>query len=330
MMVRVLHVVPGTADGPGYIFAKRQVNALEKAGVITGRFFLQSRTNPLTLLRDARQFRRSIREFNPDIVHAHYGTMTSFFCAVSCLRPMVITFRGPDIKMDQDVGRLQVWAGHLLSYLSALRASAIICVAAELRDDMRFASLRRRTDVITGAVDLELFKPMPRDEARKKLGWDLDEKVALFNIGNAPRRKRLDLAEGAVAVARARFGKLRLATMAGEVAAGQVPLMMSAADCLLMTSDVEGSPNVVKEAMACNLPVVSVEVGDVVERLRDVQPSRIVGRTSEELGRAVVEILEMNRRSNGHEIVVRELSEPVMAERVMAVYARVIHSGRIL
>ena len=112
--------------------------------------------------------------------------------------------------------------------------------------------------------------------------------------------------------------------MAGEVPAGQVPLMMSAADCLLMTSDVEGSPNVVKEAMACSLPVVSVEVGDVVERLRDVQPSRIVGRNPEELGRAVVEILETNRRSNGREIAARELSEPAMVERVKAVYARVM------
>jgi teichuronic acid biosynthesis glycosyltransferase TuaC len=323
-MVRVLQVIPGTADGPGYIFAKRQVNALEKAGVITGRFFLQSRTNPLTLLQDARQFRRSVREFNPDIVHAHYGTMTSFFCAASCARPLVITFRGADITNDQDVGRLQVWAGHALSYLSALRASGIICVAAELREGIRFASLRRRAEVITGAVDLELFKPMPRDEARGRLGWDLNEKVALFNIGNAPRRKRLDLAQGAVDVARARFGNLRLATMAGEVAAGQVPLMMNAADCLLMTSDAEGSPNVVREAMACNLPVVSVEVGDVVTRLRDVQPSRIVGRTAEAVGRAVIEILEMSRRSNGREIAMRELSEPVMVERVMALYARVL------
>jgi teichuronic acid biosynthesis glycosyltransferase TuaC len=325
-MIRVVHVIPGTADGPGYIFSKRQANSLEKAGVITGRFFLQSRTNPLILLRDILKFRRYLREFKPDIVHAQYGTMTSFFCAVACRQPLVITFRGTDVKWDQDVGKMQVWAGHVLSHLSTWRASDVICVADVLKDALWSASWRRRAEVIAGSVDLDLFKPMPRDEARCKLGWGLNEKVALFNIGNAPLRKRLDLAEGAVAVARRTFGELRLLTMGGEVQPEQVPWIMNAADCLLVASDVEGSPCVVHEAMSCNLPVVSVDVGDVVERLRDVQPSRIVGRTPEELGRAVVEILEMNRRSNGHEIVVRELSDQHMVERVMAIYDRVMQS----
>lgn len=324
MMVRVLQVIPGTADGAGYIFAKRQVNALEKAGVITGRFFLQSRTSPLILVREIQRFRRCLREFKPDIVHAHYGTMTSFFCAVTCRQPLIITFRGTDVKWDQDVGKLQVWAGHVLSFLSTWRASAIICVADILKNELWTAALRRNAQVITGAVDLDLFKPLPREEARHRLGWALDEKIALFNVGNAPLRKRLDLAQSAVAVARRKFGELRLVTMGGEVHPEQVPWMMNAADCLLMTSDVEGSPNVVKEAMSCNLPVVSVNVGDVVTQLRDVHPSRIVERTPEALGDAVAAMLALNSRSNGREIAERELSEHLMVERVMAVYARVM------
>lgn len=323
MTVRVLQVIPGTADGAGYIFAKRQVDALERAGVVTRRFFLESRTVPSILLRDVRRFRQCLREFKPDLVHAHYGTMTSFFCAAACLAPLVITFRGTDVKMDDDVSRLQVRAGHILSWMSTWRASAIMCVAEVLRDGLWTASLRRNAEVIVGPVNLDLFRPIPLADARRALGWGAEEKIALFNIGNAPRRKRLDLAEGAVAVARRTYGTLRLATMAGEVAPQQVPLMMSAADCLLMTSDVEGSPNVVKEAMACNLPVVSVEVGDVVERLHEVRPSRIVGRSPEELGRAVVEILDAKCRSNGREMAVRDLSEQRMVERVMAVYSRV-------
>jgi teichuronic acid biosynthesis glycosyltransferase TuaC len=328
MTIRVLQVIPGTADGSGYIFAKRQVNALEKAGIVTGRFFLQSRTNPLIIAQDVLRFRQCLRDFKPDIVHAHYGTMTSFFCATSCLHPLVITFRGTDVKWDQDVGKLQVWAGHVLSFLSTWRASAIICVAEILKDELWTASLRRRAEVVTGAVDLDVFKPLPRDEARRKLGWGLTERIAVFNIGNAPLRKRLDLAQSAVAAARRTFGDLRLVTMGGEVQPDQVPLMMNAADCLLMTSDVEDSPNVVKEAMSCNLPVVSVVVGDVVARLLDVHPSRIVDRTPEALGAAVVEILKMNSRSNGREIAERELSERLMVERVMAVYARVMESKR--
>lgn len=324
--MRVLQVIPGEADGSGYIFAKRQANAIEKAGVTTGRFFLQSRTNPLVLLREVRRFRQALAEFKPDIVHAHYGTMTSFFCAATCMRPLVITFRGTDVKWDEDVGKLQVWAGHVLSYLSTWRASAIICVADILKNELWTASLRRMAEVVTGAVDLDLFRPMPRDEARQRLGWGAQEKIAVFNIGNAPLRKRLDLAQAAVEAARRRFPELRLVTMGGEVRPDQVPLMMNAGDCLLMTSDVEGSPNVVKEAMSCNLPIVSVDVGDVVTRLRDVHPSRIAARNPEALGEAIVEILSMNTRSNGREVAERELSEKTMVERVLAVYARVMES----
>jgi teichuronic acid biosynthesis glycosyltransferase TuaC len=327
MMVRVLQVIPGTADGAGYIFAKRQVNALEKAGVVTERFFLESRTSPTILFREFLRFRRCLRAFRPDIVHAHYGTMTSFFCAVTCGTPLVITFRGTDVKWDDDVSGLQVRAGHVLSRLSTWRAAAVICVAGVLRDGLWTAALRREAEVIVGSVNLDLFQPMPRAEARAKVGWDAGGKTALFNIGNAPRRKRLDLAEGAVAFAQKKHPDLRLVTMAGEVTPERVPLMMSAADCLLMTSDVEGSPNVVKEAMSCNLPVVSVDVGDVVERLSEVRPSRVVERTPEALGRAVVEILDANCRSNGREIAVRDLSEQRNVERVMAVYARVMQSA---
>jgi glycosyltransferase involved in cell wall biosynthesis len=75
--------------------------------------------------------------------------------------------------------------------------------------------------------------------------------------------------------------------------------MMNAADCLLLTSDHEGSPNVVKEAIACGLPVVSVDVGDVRERLRGVDPSSVVARDPHELGRALASMLGERRRSNG-------------------------------
>ncbi|NJO06276.1 MAG: glycosyltransferase family 4 protein [Chloroflexaceae bacterium] len=95
---------------------------------------------------------------------------------------------------------------------------------------------------------------------------------------------------------------------------------MNAADCLLFTSDYEGSPNIVKEAMACNLPIVSVDVGDVVERLKDVQPSRIVQRDPHDLGQAVADILTMGKRSNGREIAERELSNEHIAKRIIDVY----------
>jgi len=327
--VRVLQVIPGEEQGPAYIFIKRQVDALERAGVAIERFFLESRTSARVLLREVRRFRRQARAFGPDLVHAQYGTMTSFFCMAGWHGPLVVSFRGSDITRDYDIGRIREEVGHVLSHISSVRAQGVICVSRNLADGLWFRSARRRAVIIPSAVDTSLFRPMSRDEARRALGWDLAEKIAVFNIGRAPARKRLDLAEGAVAVAQREYPGLRLATMNIDVPAERVPLWMNAGDCLLMTSDAEGSPNVVKEAMSCNLPVVSVDVGDVRERLEGVEPSYIVERDPAAIGAAVVKVLDAGGRSNGRQAVERDLTEDVMVRRVLEVYEAALGRGEV-
>jgi teichuronic acid biosynthesis glycosyltransferase TuaC len=105
----------------------------------------------------------------------------------------------------------------------------------------------------------------------------------------------------------------------GTIPPDLIPTMMNAADCLLLTSDWEGSPNVVKEALACNLPVVSVGVGDVRERLRGVQPSLIVSRDAQEIGKGLAEVLNQSQRSNGHQLI-SHLSSEAIARRIVSVY----------
>src|SRR5262249_21309276 len=139
-----------------------------------------------------------------------------------------------------------------------------------------------------------------RDEARLRLGWGLDERVVLFNAGREPKVKRLDLARAAVEAARRRCGDIRFAVLDGYVDPKEIPTWMNAADCLLFTSDWEGAPTVIQEALACDLPIVSVNVGDVPERLQGVSPSCIVARDPEALGGALADILETRERSNGH------------------------------
>lgn len=171
---------------------------------------------------------------------------------------------------------------------------------------------------------------MAKNEARQVLEWDWEARVVLFNASRPYQRgnKRLDLAEAGVRIAERYVGDVQLVVLDGLVPPERIPLMMNAADCLVLTSDYEGSPNVVKEAMACNLPVVSVDVGDVVERLCDVHPSRIVARDPQALGSAIYDILKLRCRSNGREIVERDLAEAVTVQRVLDVYRKALHGGR--
>jgi hypothetical protein len=179
--------------------------------------------------------------------------------------------------------------------------------------------------VVPSGVDLRRFRPMAKVAARLRMGWSPEEKVVIFNAGFDAIRKRLDLAEAAIGMARQCCGDIRFEVLDGSETQERIPFYLNAADCLLMTSDREGSPNMVKEAIACNLPVVSVDVGDVKERLANVRPSRIVGRDPVEIGRALADVLQRPERSNGYEVI-QDVSSEHVAERVMAVYREAVRN----
>lgn len=279
------------------VFAKRQAAALAKEGVLNCNFFLATRTSPWGLWTEFRRFCLEIRQFQPDLVHAHFGTVTALFCAIATGLPLVITFRGSDLNPCPSMPWLRSALGRAFSHVAAVRARSVLCVSEQLRQ--RLCWRRRRIYVMPTGVDTDIFYPRPSAEARRQLGWATDDRIVLFNAGRTPAVKRLDLAEASVADARRHGQDIRLVVLDGSVDPGKLPLMMNAADCLLVTSDWEGSPTVVQEAMACNLPVISVDVGDVRDRLRGVKPSAIVPRDSVAISNAIVALISPPRRSNG-------------------------------
>jgi glycosyltransferase involved in cell wall biosynthesis len=169
-------------------------------------------------------------------------------------------------------------------------------------------------------VDLRLFTPADRAAARRRLGYAADERVVLFNAGRNPAVKDPDLARAAVAQARHLVGEMRFVVLDGSARPEEVPVYMNAADVLLVTSLTEGSPTVVQEAMACNLPVVSVDVGDVRERLQGVAACEVVVRRDpNELGNALAAVLLAAKRSDGRTHAAA-LGVEAIAERLAEFY----------
>lgn len=315
--MRILFVIPGTEEGIGMSFSRRQAASVAECGIEVASFFLRSRTSPIAVWKDLQRLRATIREFAPDVVHAHFGTMTAFVTALASCVPLVITFHGSDLNPAPGVPWIRSTVGRALSHLAALRAKHVICVSPQLHH--RVAYMKYRAHVIPCGVNTDRFLPMPRNECRAQLGWKMDEKVVLFNARNDPRGKRLDLAEAAAAQAKRVIPNLRLHVFDGTTHPDEMPIYYSAGDALLITSDYEGSPMVLKEAMACNLPVVSVDVGDVVERLTGTFPSAVVAHDAAALGESLVSVVNENRSSNGRDMI-RELSEQSVAKKVLAIY----------
>lgn len=288
---------------PAYgVFVERQVEALRAAGFRCDVLYVRGYMSKTVYLRAALLFlwlsvsgRKRYR-----LVHVHGGEtalVTRFFL----MRPMVATYHGDDVLGykgdDGPISRGSRLRSLIIRHHAAL-FSATVTQSAEMHE--RLPSYVRRNDtVIHCGVDSERFSPMDRADARRQLDWNADERVALFAATKPYEpRKRIDLAEAAIKHAEADLGPIRLA-IAENLPPDSIPMMMNAADCLLLTSMAEGSPVVVKEALMCNLPVVATDVADVRETLADVSPSAVCGHDPSELGAALVGVLSAMQRSNG-------------------------------
>ena len=298
--MRLVMVIAGQPDGNEFPFARRQARMLgERFGVEVERFFLRDRMSPLRLLRARRELKRTLRDFRPDLVMVHYGTVTGLFTVLSSSVPVVITFQGSDLNKTPSDGRVRDLLGRWFSQLAAFFAAGIICVSEGLRDRLWWR--REKAHVLPMGADLSTFRPMDKQECRKSLGWSPHERVVLFNNNN-PGVKRMDIAQAVVERVRAQVPEARLEALQGAIPPDRMPVLMNAADVLLLCSDQEGSPMMVKEAMACGLPVVTSDVGDVRARLKDVEPGAVVAQDPAALASAMLEVLRDPRRSNGREL----------------------------
>lgn len=315
--LRVLYAVPGKQGGVSMVFAHAEIARLAQIGVTTQKVPFTGGTNPLRFIREVIALRRAVAAFRPHLVHAHFGTVTAFACALGVRVPLVITFRGSDLNPSPSDGMIRSALQKLLSQLAALRARAVICVSPQLLGRLWWG--REKGTILPTGVDLEVFRPLPRAEARRHVGWSDDERVVVFNAGTTPLVKRLDIAESVLRLVQDQVGYVRLFAFRGLTAHEQLPFYLNAADCLIMTSDFEGSPDIIKEAMACNLPIVSFDVGDVVERLRRDSVSKIVPRDPGLMADAVAQIILRGQRSRGRETI-GELSASRVRDRILVIY----------
>ncbi len=290
------------------IFVKHLVDGLAAEQVESTVLTIDARGKWKSYADGAVAMRRALRREPFDLVHAHYG-LTGTIGALQRRRPLVISMYGGDVHVD--------WQRRA-SLPGALLASAVLFCSKRMQDEL---PRRVRGEIVSPGIDMGFFKHLDRQAARAALGWPEAQPVVLFP--SDPTRWDKDYPLFEAAIARLATPGVRTVTF-GKVPASQLALMYNAADCMLMTSVMEGSPTVVKEGLACGLPLVSVDVGDVREQIVGIPGCEVIDdRDPARLAAAVDRVLRRHERVADTPSL-RRMDHASVARRVREIYDRVL------
>jgi glycosyltransferase involved in cell wall biosynthesis len=297
------------------------MESLRPLGVDYDLLFVNGRLSKRNYFRSVPELGRRLRSGHYDLIHAHMG-LAGWVSRFQFRLPLVVSFLGNDVpgKVDRQ-GRTTLYGRclELASFVLARLASAVIVKSQEMKRRLRLNSAY----VIPNGVDLTRFQLMDRLEARRRLGLSAEKKFVLFPYNPAEPRKRYDLVEAVVKSARGAVPEVEILPVF-RLPQDQLPVYMNAADVMVMASMLEGSPNAVKEALAVNLPVVTVNIGDTAELLEGTEGNYLVPRDVEHMAAKVVEVCRCGKRSSSRESIARRLSMEQVAAQVIQVYESVL------
>ncbi|NLB90393.1 MAG: glycosyltransferase family 4 protein [Clostridiales bacterium] len=307
-------------------FLINHIDQLRAAGVEVEVFHFRGRQNPVNYLKAWFKLRQHPFWKEADLLHAHWGQ--SALLSIFSHKKLVITFHGSDLFGIPDKQGNYTLKGKILTRASrwmSRKASANIVVSARLQE--KIPATLKNVSVIPIGLDLEKFHQMDSKACKAQLNFDENEKHALF-IGDITRNeKRYWLAKAAVEAYNAdhKDSRLSLINLVG-VEHDQMPVYLNASDVLLLTSSHEGSSTVIKEALACGLPVVSSDVGDASERLGCVVGCSVCYSDSpDEYAEAISVALNHGKPVKLTEESIKQIDERNNIKELISIYKRVLN-----
>ena len=306
--MRIL-IVANHNTGKFTTFITEQVESLRQLGVEVDYYGVHGK-GILGYLSNLSSLKAKIREYYPDLIHAHYG-LSGLLANLQRQVPVVTSYHGSDIH----TGGRTLFFSKLATRLSAYN----IFVSKRLLDQSGYNGPKKC--IISCGINMNIFHPIERAVARKALGWDPQGIYVFFGGAFDNKVKNSPLAKAAVA----QIEGAQLMEMRGYTRE-EVNLAMNAADCLLMTSHREGGPLVVKEAMACGTPVVAVRVGDADETMTGVEGCYATSFDVNEVTSCLKQALSFKGKTEGRQRII-ELGLPMeqVAQKVIAIYNLVLN-----
>lgn len=260
-------------------------------------------------LKNINKLRKTIHRINPDIIHAHYSLSGMLSVLTFSGRPIITSLMGSDVKSCRGLAIF-------IRVFNRLFWSACILKSQDMMNSMGI----KRALVIPNGVDLVKFYITEKQTARKRIGWNVDEKIILFAANTSRREKNFQLAKYSLSLLSSNYNLRSLEDVSND----EMVFYYNAADFILLTSLWEGSPNVIKEAMACNCPIVCTDVGDARWVMGDTEGCFITDFDPEDVAKKInmaIEFSQTKGRTNGRKRIVElGLDSETVAYKIISVY----------
>ncbi len=228
--------------------------------------------------------RKFLKDKTYDIVHAHYS-LSAIVASLAGVRPLVVSLMGSDVK-GSPIFKYLIKTCNLLFWEKVIVKS----------EDMKETCGITKTEILPNGVDFKKFKPFSRQEGLKVTGWDSSKKHILFAANPNRKEKNYELAKKAFDLLGISGVELHTLT---NIPNTHMPSYLNSSDVILLTSLWEGSPNVIKEAMACNCKIVSVDVGDVQKVIGKTRGCYVTNNVATEIAEKLKEALTLPDKTKG-------------------------------
>ena len=254
-----------------------------------------------------RELRKKIKSFKPDIIHAHYG-LSGLLANLQRSVPVVTTYHGSDINLPNVLRLSKI----------AMKLSAWNIFVSQRNVDI--AKPKKNYVLLPCGVNLPNYVEEDIYAIKERINWNPNKKYILFAGAFDNRVKNAKLAQDSVSL----IENAELIELKGYTRE-QVTVLFYAVDSFLMTSFTEGSPQVVKEAMACGCPIVSVDVGDVAERIEGLEGCYIAERNPQDIADKLNKVFTFNSRTKGRERIIElGLTNDLVAKKLVEIYEDVL------
>ena len=310
--MKVFFVSSGNSKWGITPIVKAQGESLSKQGVELEFFPIQGK-GVWGYLRNLPSLNRRLSEYKPDLVHAHYS-LSAIVASLVCRAPMVVSLMGSD-TVTSPIDRM------LIRFFNAIKWKTLIVKSDSMKHNIKLSN----ASIIPNGVDIDHFRPLVQSDCKHQVGFAANKKQVIWLANPERYSKNFELANMAFKMLSTDDIELKIIH---DILHDQVPLYLNAADVLLLTSRWEGSPNIIKEAMACNCPIVTTAVGDVRHVLGDTEGCFVTSYEPEDVAAKIesaLEFVERRGRTNGRQrILDLGLDADNIAKKLISIYENVL------